>query len=162
MSKGSRAVCMRFPEPYIGIIEAEAAAKGISVPELCRRIIIERNQEGERQRATVQVTSIPTPSTSVDPSGSLRIETPAPSPIGLSQKAEAAIVAATAAMELAKMRAEFPDLSPPTESMILARDGLAKLARTHPEKFGKFVAEKIAKGEMSERELVEFLELLGF
>ena len=155
MSKGSRAVCMRFPEPLMGNIEAEARAKGISVPELCRRIIV------ERERATEQVTPIPTPLTSFDPSGSPRIETPAPSPVGLSQKAEVAIVAATATIELAKIRAEFPELSPPTENMIRAMQGLAKVAEKHPEEFGKIVAEKIVKGEMSEREVAEFLEYLG-
>jgi hypothetical protein len=152
---------MRFPEPLMGNIEAEARAKGISVPELCRRIIVERNQAVERERVTEQVTPIPTPLTSFDPSGSPRIETPAPSPVGLSQKAEVAIVAATATIELAKIRAEFPELSPPTENMIRAMQGLAKVAEKHPEEFGKIVAEKIVKGEMSEREVAEFLEYLG-
>jgi hypothetical protein len=69
-------------------------------------------------------------------------------------------VAAAEAMQLAKLRTEFPELSPPTKSMILAREGLAKLARTHPEKFGMFIGEKIIKGEISERELAEYLELL--
>jgi len=155
MSKGSRAVCMRFPEPLMGNIEAEARAKGISVPELCRRIIV------ERERATEQVTPIPTPLTSVVPSGSPMIETPAPNPVGLSQKAEAAIVAATATIELAKIRAEFPELSPPTENMIRAMQGLAKVAEKHPEAIGEFLAKERAKGEMSDREIAEFLEHLG-
>ena len=152
---------MRFPEPHMGNIEAEAAAKGISVPELCRRIIIERNQAVERERATEQVTPIPTPLTSVVPSGSPMIETPAPNPVGLSQKAEAAIVAATATIELAKIRAEFPELSPPTENMIRAMQGLAKVAEKHPEAIGEFLAKERAKGEMSDREIAEFLEHLG-
>jgi len=70
-------------------------------------------------------------------------------------------VAATATIELAKIRAEFPELSPPTENMIRAMQGLAKVAEKHPEEFGKIVAEKIVKGEMSEREVAEFLEYLG-
>jgi len=152
---------MRFPEPHMGNMEAEAAAKGISVPELCRSIIIERNQAVERQRATEQLSSIPTPLSRVDPIGSPSIEAPAPSPVGLSQKAEAAIVAATAAMEMAKMRAEFPELSPPTETMMRAWENLAKLAKEHPEAIGEFLANKRAKGEMSDREIAEFLEHLG-
>jgi hypothetical protein len=146
----------------MGIIEAEAAAKGISVPELCRRIIIERNQPVERQMATVQMTSIPTPLASVVPRGSSRIETQAPSPVGLSQNAEAAIVAATAAMEMAKMRAEFPELSPPTGSMIRANEDLAKLATERPEAIGAFLAKEKAEGRMSDRDIARFLKDLGF
>ena len=166
MSKGSRAVCMRFPEHLMGDIEAEARAEGISVPELCRRIIAERKQgiEGERVRV-VQVTPSPRPLASVDPSGSPRIDTPAPSPVNPSPTVEAAAEAWTDAVVLARIRAEFPELSPPTEAMKRAGEGiakgLAKLAEKHPEEFDKWVAEKIAKGEMSARELVEFLELLG-
>lgn len=159
MSKGSKAVCMRFPEPHMGNIEAEAAAKGISAPELCRRIIIERNQAVEPQRATEQLSSIPTPLSRVDPIGSHRIETPAPSPVGPSQKLEAAIEAGTAAIALEEIRAKFPDLSPPTESMIRASEALAKLAEKHPEKIGEFVAKEIVKGKMSVRQLAEILEL---
>ena len=160
MSKGSRAVCMRFPEHLMGNIEAEARAEGISVPELCRRIITERNQgiEGERMRA-VQVTPSPRPLTNVDPSESPRIETPAPSPVNPSPTVEAALEARIDAIVLAKMRAKFPELSPPTEAMKRAREALAKLADT--EEFDKLIAEKIFRKEMSGPELVKFLELLG-
>lgn len=152
---------MRLPEPHMGNIEAEAAAKGISAPELCRRIIIGRNQAVEPQRATEQLPSIPTPPSRVDPIVSHWIETPAPSPVGPSQKLEAAIEAGTVAIMLKELQAKIPDMSPPTETMIRAREGLSKLARTHPEAIGNYVADRIAKGEMSERELVEFLELLS-
>ncbi len=150
-----------MPEPLMGNIEAEAAALGISVPELCRRIIVERNHAVEREGRTERVTSIPISSSSLDKSGNHRIETSAPSPVGLSQKEDATLVAAMAATELAKIRAEFPELSPPTRNMILAREALAKLAEKHPDKFDDLIAKLISKGEMSGRELVDFLELLA-
>lgn len=160
MSKGSKAVCMRFPEPHMGNIEAEAAAKGISVPELCRRIIIERNQPVETQRATEQLTSIPTPLSRVDPIGSHRIETPAPSSVRQSQKVEEAIAAGTAAEVLANIQAKFPELSPPTEAMVLAGKGLARIEEKRPEMFDRWIEERIANG-MSGLELVEFYKLLA-
>jgi len=152
---------MRLPEPHMGNIEAEAAAKGISAPELCRRIIIGRNQAVEPQRATEQLPSIPTPPSRVDPIVSHWIETAAPSPVGPSQKLEAAIEAGTVAIMLKEIQAEFPELSPPTETMMRAWENLAKLAKEHPEAIGEFLAKERAKGEMSDREIAEFLEHLG-
>ena len=152
---------MRFPEPLMGNIEPEARALGISVPELCRRIIAESRQAVGMERVIGQVTPIPTTSASVYPGGSPSIVTPTPSPVTSSQKIEEAIAAGTAAAVLAKMRAEFPELSPPTETMMHTRENLAKLAEKHPEAFGKWAAEKISKGEMSARELAELLKVFG-
>lgn len=64
-------------------------------------------------------------------------------------------------MELAKMLAEFPELSPPTETMMRVRENLAKLTKEHPDAIGEYLAEEWAKGEMSDREIAEFLERLG-
>ena len=161
MSKGSKAVCMRLPEPYWGKVEAEARARGISPADFCRRIIVESIQPVEGGKVIGQVTPIPTTSASVYPGGSPSIVTPTPSPVTLSQKIEEAIAAGTAAAVLAKMRAEFPELSPPTETMMHTRENLAKLAKEHPEAVGEFLAKERAKGKMSDREIAEFLEQLG-
>ena len=161
VSKGNKAVCMRLPPALLERMEAEAAAQGVTVPEICRRIIVEGGSSVGSERGIEQVTPTPTPSTSLYSSGNPRIEIPAQNPVGLSQKAEATIVAAAEAMQLAKLRAEFPELSPPTEAMIIARKGIAKLAKEHPEAVGMFLANERAKGKMSDREIAEFLEHLG-
>jgi len=152
MSKGSRAVCMRFPDPYMEEIEAEAKAKGISVPELCRRIIIERNEaterdevierETERNKAierekakAVQVTPNPKPLMVVSPSGSPGTGTPRPVTI--------------------------PAAPVKTEAMKLAEERLVKLAKEHPEEFIRSVARQYARGTMSLQELAKLLEALG-
>ena len=160
MSKGSRAVCMRFPEPLIGNIEAEARARGISVPELCRRIIAERNQAVEGVKA-LQVTPSPRLLTNIDPSESPRIEAPTPTPVNVSQKAEAVLEKVIDAAMWADITAKFPELSPPTEAQKRAREALVKLAEKHPEELAEMIAEQFARGEMSEQELIKFLELLG-
>ena len=132
MSKGSRAVCMRFPEPYMGEIEAEAEAKGISVPELCRIIIIERNEVIERERAkAVQVTPSPKPLTVVSPSGSPGTGTPRPLTV--------------------------PVAPVKTETMKRNEERLAKLIEKHSELFTNWIAEQITKGKMSIEEAVKFL-----
>lgn len=167
MSKGSRAVCMRFPEPLIGNIEEEAKAKGISVPELCRRIIAERNQaiEGEEVKV-VQATPNARPLANSDPIESRRIETPAPSPVNLSRKSESALDAGISAMldaeVMEKIKKKFPELLPPTGTQKLAREGLAKFAEKHPEAFDKYIIEQMTSGKMSGHELLKFLESLGF
>ena len=161
MSKGNKAICMRLPPPLLERMEAEAAAQGITVPELCRRKIVEGSPSVDRERATAQVTPIPTPLTSVVPNGSPWIGTPAPSPVGPSQKVEEAIAAGTAAEVLANIQAKFPELSPPTETMMRTWEKLAKLAKEHPEAIGEFLAKERAKGEMSDREIAEFLKSLG-
>jgi len=161
MSKGSKAVCMRLPEPYWGKVEAEARARGISPADFCRRIIVESIQPVEGERVIGQVTPIPTTSTSVYPGGSPSIVTPTPSPVLLSQRAVANIEAAAAAEVLAKVEAQFPQLSQPTEAMIRLRENLAKLAKKHPEAIEKFITNEIAKGKMSAQEIAELLKIFG-
>ena len=156
MSKGSKAVCMRFPEPHMGTLEAEAAAQGISVPELCRRIIVEGLQAAEKESATEQVTSIPTRSADDVPNSRPRFETPASSSVRPSQKVEVAIGAATSSQVLADLRSKFPELSPPSEAQVLARKSLANLAQKRPEAFDKLIMDMIAKG-MTGPELVKFM-----
>lgn len=160
MSKGSKAVCMRLPEPYWGKVEAEARARGISPADFCRRIIVESIQPVEGERVIGQVAPIPTTSTSVYPGGSPSIVTPTPSPVLLSQRAVANIEAAAAAEVLAKVEAQFPQLSQPTETMVLAGKGLAWIAENRPELFDRWIEERIANG-MSGSELVEFFRLLA-
>ena len=138
MSKGSRAVCMRFPEPYMGEIEAEAKVKGISVPGHCRRIIIERNQRIKEERVrAAQATPTPQPQTSVTPSGGPTIGTPSPRPV------------------------TAPAAPVKTESMKRVEERLSKLAKEHPEKFIKSVAQQYARGTMSLQKLAKLLEALG-
>jgi len=132
-------VCMRFPEPYMGEIEAEAKAKGISVPEYCRRIIIERNQRIKEERVrAAQATPTPQPQTSVTPSGGPNtIGTPSPRPV------------------------TAPAAPVKTEAMKLAEERLVKLAKEHPEKFIRSVARQYARGTMPLQKLAKLLEALG-
>lgn len=152
---------MRLPPALLERMESEAAAQGVTVPEICRRIIVEGGSSIGWERGIEQVTPTSTPSRSLYSSGNPRIEIPAQSPVGLSPKAEATIVAAAEAMQLAKLRAEFPELSPPTEVMIRVREELAKLTSRRPEAVGMFLAEEKAKGRMSDLEIAEFLKSLG-
>jgi hypothetical protein len=139
---------MRFPDPYMEEIEAEAKAKGISVPELCRRIIIERNEaterdevierETERNKAierekakAVQVTPNPKPLMVVSPSGSPGTGTPRPVTI--------------------------PAAPFKTETVKCAEESLMKLAEKHPEAIANWILEQINKGKMSMEEVAKFL-----
>jgi hypothetical protein len=128
---------MRFPEPYMEEIEAEAKAEGISVPELCRRIIIERNEalDMELLKAS-QVESTPKPLTQVKPVVSPAIGTPSP--------------------ELVRV----PTVPTKSELQKRAQEALVKLVEKNAEELGKFVGEQFAKGKMSRQELVDFLTLL--
>lgn len=161
MSKGSKAVCMRFPEPYIGIIEAEAAAKGISVPELCRRIIIERNQAAERERMTVPVTPAPTPSTAAPQNASAAAASATLNLAEPSQGVNDPLANAMVARAFANMMAEHPELSPPTPASLYAREALAKIAKECPRAYLMFAVEQFTNGKMSQQEVVEFLKLMG-
>lgn len=153
---------MRFPQPYFGIIEAEAAAKGISVPELCRRIIIERNQAAERERKTVSKTPTPAPSTTAYRTGEAVVVSSTPSLPEPSREVDDALTNAMATGILSKVGTDLAGLSPPTRSSMIAKEALVKMAETHPEDFARFITEMIAEGKMSQRELAEFVGLMGF
>lgn len=165
VSKGSKAVCMRFPEPLMGGIEEEAAALGISAPELCRRIIAERNQAIEEEEVkVVQVTLNTRPVTNSNPIASPRTGAPALSPVNRSQKSEASMRAGMSAIVdaqvMQKIKKDFPELLPPAEAQKRARGGLANLFEKNPEALEKYIIEQMASGKMSSHELVRFLALL--
>jgi hypothetical protein len=142
----------------LGILEAEARAKGISVPELFRRIIVERNQ-GIEGVQTTQVAPSPRSLTTISPSKSPRIKTPTSSPVNPSQT-EAALKTTGEAILWAQLVARVPELAP-TKAMKLAREGLAKYARKNPDEFLKSIAEQFARGELSKQELTKLLALSG-
>jgi len=160
VSKGNKAICMRLPPAILELMEAEAAAEGVSVPELCRRKIVEGSPSVGMERATGQVAPIPTTPTSVYPAGSPSIVTPTPSPVTSSQRLAEALAAGTTAQALTDLQAEFPELSPPTEAMITASKRLAKLDKERPEVLDKWAEESILHG-MSGLELVEFNQRLA-
>lgn len=164
MSKGNKAVCIRFAEPLMGGIEEEAAALGITVPELCRRIIAERNQAIARAEVrAVQTTPNTRPAADSIPIDSPRSETQASNPVVQSQKSEASRRAGWSTIVdrqvMQMIKENHPDLFP-TEAMKKTRTGLRKFSEEHPEEFNKFIADQIASGKMSVRALVRFLELL--
>lgn len=161
VSKGNKAICMRLPPAILELMEAEAAAEGVSVPELCRRKIVEGSPPAGMKRATGQVAPIPTIPTSVYPAGSPSIVTPTPSPFLLSQRAVANIEAAATASVLAKVEAQFPHLSQPTEAKIHIRKELAELAKKRPEAIEQYIISEINKGKMSAQEIAELLEIFG-
>jgi hypothetical protein len=117
-------------------IEAEAKARGISAPELCRIIIIERCQRIKEERWRVaQMAPSPKPLTVVSPSGSPGTGTPRPVTV--------------------------PVAPVMTESMKRAGVVLAKIAERNPEFFDNMVWDQINKGKMSLEEAAKLLERLG-
>jgi hypothetical protein len=113
------------------------------------------------ERSTEQVTPVLTPSTNVGLSGNPRIEAPVPNSVRLPQRVEEAIADGIATKVLADLLANHPELSPPTESMVLAGKGIAWIAENHAEFFSKWIEESIVSGRMSGSELAEYCTLLA-